>query len=227
MDVRNQTRIGGIFYLVLIACGVYAEVFVIGRSVVANDAAATASNILANQGFYRSGVIAHIVTLALSCLLAGILYRIFKPTSGYVAGTIVVLNIVTIAIEGISIIYELQTLWLLKSKVFASVFSPDQVNAMAYMPLRMQNICYDLALLFFGLECCLIGILIMKSKLFLRWIGIAMVVAGLCYITNSVSSYISPPFRHMLLPFILIPCLIAELSLSINMIVRPGATKGT
>ena len=216
------TRIGGLLYLILIACGIYAEIFVLSELVVGNSQTATAKNILTHEALYRAGIIAHIVTLLCSSLLIGILFKVFKSTSEYLVLTLLVFNVVTIAIEGISILYELETLSILKSKMLSDSFSIEQVNAMAFIPLKMQSATYDLALLFFGVACCLISILILRSKLFYRWVGLLMFVAGLCYITNSVTYFISPSFRNYLLPYILIPCFIAELSLSINMMASNG-----
>ncbi|HMG92715.1 MAG TPA: DUF4386 domain-containing protein [Chryseolinea sp.] len=221
---RNLARVGGILYLVVIVCGIYAEIFVVSRLVVGNDQAATANNILSQEALYRAGIIAHIVTLVSSSFLLGILFMIFRSTSEYLALSMAVFNIVTIAIEGVSILFEFETLSILKSKMLASTFSSDQINSLAYLPLKMQTTGYDLALLFFGVVCCLLGILILKSKLFLRWIGLLMLLAGACYLVNSLSSFTSPAFRNSLLPYILIPCFLAELSLSINMIAGNRAT---
>lgn len=215
---QNLIRTGGILYLILIACGIYAEIFVLSELVVGNDQAATATNILNHETWFRTGVIAHIATLVCSSILLGILFRVFKSTSDHLVTTLLGFNLVTVAIEGVSILYELETLSILKSDALARLFSRDQINALAYMPLKMQIQAYDLALLFFGVACCLISILILKSKIFLRWIGLLMFVAGVCYLTNSIMSFLSPAFRNYLLPYILIPCFIAELSLSINMI---------
>jgi hypothetical protein len=221
---RNLTRTGGILYLIVIICGIYAEIFVMSGLVVGNDQAATANNILSQEALYRAGIIAHIVTLVSSSFLLGILFIIFRSTSEYLALTMAIFNIVTIAIEGVSILYEFETLSILKSKMFATVFSPDQISSLAYLPLKMQTTGYDLALLFFGFVCCLIGTLVLKSKLFLRWIGLLMLLAGACYLVNSLASFISPAYRNSLLPFILVPCFLAELSLSINMIVGSQTT---
>jgi hypothetical protein len=217
-EYSDLTRIGGLLYLVLIACGIYAEIFVLSQLVVGNDQEATSNNILAHETLYRSGIIAHTVTLVCSSMLIGILFKIFKSTSEYLALSLLVANIVTIAIEGVSIVYQFETISILKSQMLASVFSADQIQSMAYQPLKLQTIGYDLALIFFGLVCWVISVLILKSKLFLRWIGILMMLAGVCYITNSLVSFISPAFRNSLLPYILLPCFVAEVSLSINMI---------
>jgi len=216
----NLTRIGGILYLILIACGIYAEIFVLSQLVEGNDQTATAKNILSNEMLYRTGILAHTATLLCSSLLIGILFKIFKSISEYLVLSLLVFNIATVAIEGVSILYELETLSILKSKMLSGSFSNDQINTMAYLPLKMQSVAYDLALLFFGAACCLISILILKSKLFFRWVGLLMFIAGVCYLTNSLMAFMFPAFRNYLLPFILIPCFIAELSLSINMILK-------
>ena len=221
---QNLIRVGGVLYLLLIICGIYAEIFVLSELVVGNDPGATANNILSHEALYRSGIIAHIVTLVCSSIMLGILFKIFKSTSGYLALTMVIFNIVAVAIVGVSILYELETLSILRSKFLVSVFSQEQISSLAYLPLRMQTKGYDLALLFFGVVCCLISILILKSKFFWRWVGILMLLAGVCYLTNSLQSFIAPTFRILLLPYILVPCFIAELSLSINMIGGSRAT---
>lgn len=216
---QRLSRVGGVLYLILITCGIYAEIFVLSDLEVQGDQTATANNILSNEKLFRLGIVAHVVTLLCSSFLIGILYKIFKTTSDILVITLVTFNVVTVAIEGVSILFELETLSILKSKMIAVAFSVDQVNAWAYMPIKMQSLGYDLALLFFGFACCLISVLIHKSNLFSRWIGHLMFLAGVCYISNSFMAFLFPVFRGYLLPFILIPCFIAELSLSINMIV--------
>ena len=48
-SARLRARIAGAFYLTTIITGVFAEVFVRGALVVRDDAAATATNILAHE----------------------------------------------------------------------------------------------------------------------------------------------------------------------------------
>ena len=166
---RHLTRTGGILYLVVIISGVYAEIFVLSELVVGNDPAATSTNILSQESLYRTGILAHIVTLVCSSFLLGILFTIFRSTSEYMALSMAIFNIAAIIVEGVSILYEFETLSILKSKILAGVFSAHQIHSLAYLPLKMQTIGYDLGLLFFGVVCCLIALLILKSKLFLRW----------------------------------------------------------
>ena len=52
---RVRARIAGLLYVIVIAGGIFAELGVRGRLVVAGDAAATAQNIAAHELLYRLG----------------------------------------------------------------------------------------------------------------------------------------------------------------------------
>lgn len=223
-EIGRLIRVGGLLYLVVIICGIFAQTFTVSAVIVSNDTAATAKNILSNESLFRAGMIAHVFTLISAALLSGILFMIFRLTSELLAMLLVIFNVVSMSIEGVSILYQMETLSILKSKILVDVFSADQINSMAYLPLRMQSMTYDLALIFFGIVCCLIATLMLRSKLLSRWVAYLMFVAGVCYLVNSFLGIALPFVRNMLLPYILVPCFVAELSLSINMIIRRRST---
>jgi len=52
---RTLARFGGVLYLIIIAAGLFGEMFVRGKLVVSGDATATATKILAAQTLWRMG----------------------------------------------------------------------------------------------------------------------------------------------------------------------------
>ena len=76
---RLWSRIAGVFYLITIVMGVFAEVFARGRLIVRDDAAATATNILAHETLYRLGLAADLVMLAAYIAVTLLLYVLLKP----------------------------------------------------------------------------------------------------------------------------------------------------
>jgi len=79
---------------------------------------------------------------------------------------------------------------------------------------------FGVALIFFGVECVILGYLIHRSAYMPRSIGILMQIAGVCYVVNSVALLLSPALSSQLFPTILIPSLIAELSLALWLVVK-------
>lgn len=46
-----------------------------------------------------------------------------------------------------------------------------------------------------------------------------MVLGGLCYLTNSFAVFVFPAFAHRLVPYILLPSGVGELSLCVSLLV--------
>jgi hypothetical protein len=73
------------------------------------------------------------------------------------------------------------------------------------MSLKLSAEGLNICMVFFGFYCILIGYLIIRSTFLPRIIGLLLVIAGLCYLTNSFAIFIAPAFAAHLYPYILIP----------------------
>jgi hypothetical protein len=58
-----------------------------------------------------------------------------------------------------------------------------------------------------------------RSTYFPRAIGVLLPIAGLCYLTNSFVNFMPPGFGDDVFPWILMPCLLAEGSLSVWLLI--------
>jgi uncharacterized membrane protein len=73
---RFKARIAGVFYLLTIVTRVIADAFVRNRLVVSDDAAATATNIMAHAPLFRLGFAADIIAFASYIALTVLLYEL-------------------------------------------------------------------------------------------------------------------------------------------------------
>src|ERR1700685_3196333 len=80
-----KARIAGGLYLIVIAGGIFAELFVRGRLVVPGDAAATAHNIMAHEFLYRCGFSVELFYLLCNMPLILIFYDLFKVVNKNIA----------------------------------------------------------------------------------------------------------------------------------------------
>ena len=217
---RLLARVGGILYLIIIVIGALGETVVRGRIVVSGDATATAANLRSMEWLWRLGVAGEIVLLSCAVALSVILYVLLRPVSRDLALAAVLFNLVCIAIEGVAALSLAAALFPLTNAAYLGAFSPEQLNAMAMLSIRSHTVGFGVALVFFGVECIIIGRLIARSGYMPKLIGVLMQIAGVCYAVNSFAVILSPPLASRLFPAILMPCLIAELSLALWLLIK-------
>lgn len=212
-------RIGGVLYLLIIAFGVMGELLIRGRILVPGDAAATAANLSAMQSLRRFGIAAEIMLLICGTMLTLVLFLLLRPVSASLALLAVFLNLVTIAIEAVGAVFLAGALLPLGSASYLESFSSDQLHASASLAARMHGYSFSVALIFFGFECVILGYLIFKATFLPRFLGVLMQIAGLCYVVNSFTFLLAPSFHGRLFPAILLPPFVAELSLSLWLLI--------
>lgn len=207
-------RLAGVLYLFVIVGGLFAEGFVRGQLVVSGDAAATARNILEHETLYRLGFAVHLAYLGCAAAVGVILYRLLRSVSPGLALLALCLDLVAIAIEAGSLLNHMAVLTWLTDAGLAGV-EPAQRHAMAYAHTRAFANGFGGSLAFFGLFCVATGVLLVRSRLVPGLIGKMMVLAGACYLVNSYAFFLAPNLAGLLFPWILLPCLLAELSLAL------------
>ena len=222
---QRLARVGGALYLIIIVIGALGEAVVRGSIVVAGDAAATAANLRSMEGLWRLGVAGEIVLLACATGLTLILYVLLRPVSRDLALLTALFNLVCIAVEAVAAVSLATALLPVTNAAIANASSPEQLSVMAMLSIRSHTLGFGIALIFFGVECVILGHLIARSGYMPRVIGVLMQIAGVCYLINSFSLILSPPLSSRLFPAILLPSLIAELSLALWLLLKGVRTE--
>src|SRR5947208_17004117 len=75
-----QARMAGVFYLLTIVTAMFA-ISVLGRLVVDNDAAMTATNILAHESLFRLGFAGFLIGTLCYVAVTALLYELLKPVN--------------------------------------------------------------------------------------------------------------------------------------------------
>ena len=197
---RFTARMAGVFYLITIVARMLVEIFVRNRLVVSDDAAATATNILAHEPLFRWGFTGDIIAFASYVVVAALLYVLFKPVNRRLSLVAAFFSLVASMVQAISSLFHLAPLFLLGGATYLKVFTVEQLQALSLVFLRLRAAAYhNIGLVFFGLYLLLVGILILKSSFLPRILGGLMVLAGLSYVP-----FLSPPLVRSLQPYILV-----------------------
>lgn len=217
---KTIARTGGVLYLVIIVAGLFGEIFVRNKLIVSGDAAATAHNIMNSQFMWRMGIAGDLVMHLCDIGLMMVFYFLLRPVNKYLALTAVLFNLIQTAVLVVNKLNLLMPLFFLGDAEYLKTFQPDQLYTLAYLSVKAHNYGFGIGLIFFGLECLIIGYLILKSDYLPGLLGILLQIAGVCYLINSFALILSPTLSNMLYPFILIPSFIGELSVCLWLLIK-------
>jgi hypothetical protein len=226
MTIRNvdsspqlYARLGGLLYLVLIVLGFFGQ-YVLGRVIVAGDAAATAANITSMESLWRFGIGAEIIALICVVALAAIYFLLLRPVSRELNLLATFVRLVGIAIEAVATLNLVGALLPLGKAASLKAFTQEQLYALTNLAIKSHAQGYALALLFFG-ACFLIhGRLIFQSGFLPKVLGILIQIAGVCYLTNSFAVFLAPTLEDRIFPIILVPAFVGEASLCLWLLVK-------
>lgn len=222
LDIRPQVyaRVGGILYLIIIIAGASGELLVRGSLVVSGNAAATATNILASRYAWRAGVAGDLLMHACDVGLMLVFYVLLRPVNRNLALLAILFNLVQTSVLVANKLNLMLPLFLLGDAPYLKAFTPEQLQALSYLAVRTHDYGFGFGLIFFGIECVVVGYLIVRSAYLPAALGALMQVGGVCYAINSLALILYPPIGSRLYPVILLPAFIAELSLASWLLVK-------
>jgi len=189
-SIQTKARISGLIYLVIIAGGIFAELFVRGGLVVNNNPSATAHNILSHQFLYRTGFAVELFYCLINVPLILLFYKIFKIVNKNLTLLVVCFSLIGTAIESVCLLFHFAPLIFLTSPSL----SIAQAEALTYLSLRFFGYGFSIALVFFGAYCLSMGMLIYQSAFLPKFIGVLLFIQGVCYLVNSFGNFLAPAF---------------------------------
>lgn len=217
---KNVARIAGLCYLIVIATGFFSEVFVRQALRVSNDAMATAKNIQANEMLFRLGFVADLINFVVGLPTVVIIYYFFKKTHKVLLQIALALVIIQTAIIAVNLLNQILPLLLLSNDTYLNTFQQNQLATLSLLSLNIQSQGYAVGLVFFGFYCQIIGYVIFITKAIPKTIGMFYALAGLCYLINSFTMFLSKGFSNPIFNYLAIPILLGELSLCLWLLLK-------
>jgi hypothetical protein len=215
---KKTARLAGLFFLLMVVFGLFAELFSRQKLLIETNAALTASNVLSNQFLFRSGIVSDIL-MAISYLFTGFaLYKLFFHVNKHLSAMMVILTTAgSIMVLG-NIMSEFSVLTILREPAMQSAFNANQLQALAMERFISHQDGYVVGQVFFGLWVLPLGIMITKSKFIPKFFGI-------CFILETIGALLAV-FIHFLYPnealetTFMIPGIIAEISFMFWLLIR-------
>jgi hypothetical protein len=210
-SLASNARLAGILYLVIIVLGIFSEVAVRSRLIVPGDATATAARIMESEGLFRLSFVSDVVVFSCDVAVAMLLYVLFRPIDRTWAQISVGFRLVGTSIYGANLLNQFAALLIVGSTGSLAAFDRGQLDALALFFLDLHKHGYDLGLVFFGVHCGLLGLLLFRSDRVPRFLAVLMGLAGLAYLVGSFTLFLVPHLAAAVAPIYVAP-LVGELA---------------
>jgi Domain of unknown function (DUF4386) len=203
-STKKQARIAGLLYLLASIAGFFCLAYVPGKLIVSGDAAVTANHIRASETLLRFGIGSELISFIIFIFVVLALYRLFKAVSERHAVAMAILLLVSIPISLLNVLNEIAALILVSGADFLSAFEKGQLDALAYLFLRLHGQGFVVAEIFWGLWLFPFGVLVIRSRFIPRFLGVLLFIAGFGYLASSFTSLLLPQYARFVDQFAMV-----------------------
>ena len=217
--LKKTARVAGFLYLFVILFGMFAELYVGLRLIVPGDAATTASNIMASELLFRIGFMSGLFHHTCFLLLVLVFYKLLKPVNKNYAVLMMVLGLGAVPIMMPNMLNQFAALLLLSGADYLTVFTADQLQALAMLFLDFHNYGYFIAGMFSGLFLLPLGYLVFKSGYIPKVLGVLLMMGCFGYLVELFIIFVFPNYE-MISYLGLAVAIIAEFSITFWLLLK-------
>jgi hypothetical protein len=170
----------------------FASFSILPKLFIADDAARTSQNILANQGLFVAAIFAFLLNFIGDVVAAWGLYLFLRPVNASVSMFTAWLRIVFATI-GLAAVLNLVTAYRLLTRPAAlAALGQAQINAQVHVAIGSFNSQFAFGLILFGLYLIMLGWLTYRSGYVPRWLGIVLAINGAGWSVMEAGPYLLP-----------------------------------
>ena len=217
VPVQTYARIAGVVLLISMVAGGFGEAYVPSKLVVSADATATAKNIHDFDSLFRLGFAVYLVEAVCDVALALMFYALLRPVRKDLALLAAFFGLVSTALFAVAELFYYAASLVLGGSAYLKTFSPDQLNTLALLSLKLYGHGAGIFMVFYGIASVLRGYLIYRSGYLPRFLGALLALAGFGFILKNFALVLAPAYAS---DFLLLPMFLAALSLTVWLLVK-------
>jgi Domain of unknown function (DUF4386) len=191
-SLARAALIAGIGLLIMVIAAPFAELYVFPKLVIAENAAETVKNIIANKMLFTSAIFGYLITFICDLVVGWALYVLLKPVNKNLSVITAGFRWVYTGIALVALLNLVTVLRLLNTSNTLSLFQPDQLGAQVMLSLSAFRTQWHFGLLFFGIHLGLLGYLVSRSKYIPGILGVLLIITGLGYLLTSLKPFLFP-----------------------------------
>ncbi len=200
LSINKAALVVGVAFIASLLVVILVDDFLLANFVVPGDTATLANDIEANRRLFGFAVVGYLLVLVLDSIIGLALYVVLRPFNKNLA-------LITAALR---LLYA----FILVVGILALAF--EVIDVFGYATTKLTGY------IFFALHIFILGYSVFKSGYLPKGLGILLMVASFTYVTFFVDLQLS----EVLLTIIMLVMAVAELSLSIWLILKRNKLPG-
>ena len=220
----KAARTAGFVYLAMILVAPFSMLYVPGKLIVRDNAAATAENILTHETLFRSSIFGDLIGHVIFICLAIALYRLLRDVNRTWAWLMVSFVLVSAAVGFLNTLNNVAALILFRGDEFLKVFDQVQREALGMLFIRLHSQGQFIDEIFWGLWLFPFGLLVFRSGFLPRFLGIWLIIACLAWIALSITAQFFPTHYSAAFAW-LQPAFFAEMAIMLWLLIRGANVK--
>lgn len=216
--VKQQARISGLVYLMVIVFGITAQV-IRSSFIIQGSVYDTAQNIISSPFIFRLNFVMDLIMMLSFLFLPLALYRFLNNIDTNYATIMVIFGLVSIPMNMMNLLNYFAVGHILNSATYLSVINTEQLYAQAYFYYDLYTNGYHIAQIFFGLWLLPLGLLVLKSNYFPKFWGYLLIASCFGHLIELLILFLKPELQLLTYPGLIIAT-IGELGFCLWLIFR-------
>jgi hypothetical protein len=180
----------------------------------------------ANALSFRAGIAVALVSGLLFLVAAWSLYVLLRPVNRSLALLFLLLNAIGVAIQCASMFPLISAVLMGDGATHMQAFSASQLEGLGYLSANVYKTGFATAQLFFGTWLFPLGYLVYKSGAIPRFLGVLLLVDGVCVLIWFFQALLAPGHHSITYPGMVVG-FVAEFGLALWLLVRGVRSAGS
>jgi len=219
-STRDPGRVAGFWYLLLVLVGPLRLIYIPNKLFVSGSTSATANNVATHEWLFRLGMVSDLAGAVILIFLVLSFYRLFKGVDSYLAVLVVILGgVMPSLLYFVNVATDAGALTAAQGADFLSAFSKPQRDALAMVFLNLHHHQETAAEILWGAWLFPLGLLVYRSRFLPRFLGIWLIINGVCYLVLSCTGILLPQYQGDVF-LISQPALFGEVALMLWLVIK-------
>jgi hypothetical protein len=198
-STKKTARLAGLLWFLSAVAGGFGLSYIRSNVIVSGDAAATVANIRASEFLFRAAIVSILFSQVFLFFVGLTLFRLLKEINKGLATVFLTSIMMTAGIAVVNTLNHFQALIVLSQTDYLKVFSPEQLNAMAMISIRLANSSgQGLLEIFWTPFYFSFGLLVIRSRFLPKILGVLLMAMGVGFAINVFTKFLIPQFHPLM-----------------------------